>query len=91
MSPVGVFSLQPVRYLRRALGNGAGRSEATDLAPARNVAMNSPLVMDFAWGGYKGARGGSGQQGAGALGDGARRVRQARAAPLHARAVGSRT
>ena len=53
--------------------------------------MNLPLVIDFAWGGYKGAGGGSGQQGAGALSGGAHRVRQARDAPLRGRAVGGWT
>lgn len=59
--------------------------------PARNVAVNLPLMIDFAWGGYRGAGGVSGQQGAGALGHSAHRIFQARGAPLCGRAVGGQT
>lgn len=59
--------------------------------PTRNVAVNLPLAIDFACGGYKGAGGGSGQQGAGALGDGAHHVHQTRDAPLRGCAVGGWT
>lgn len=76
---------------RGAPGNGVDRSQTTNLVPTRSVAVNLPLMMDFIWGGYKGAGAGSGQQGAGGPGDGAWSIRQARDAPLRGRAVGGRT
>lgn len=91
MSPIGLFNLQPMYNLCGAPGNGVDGSQTTNLVPTRSVAVNLPLMVDFVWGGHKGAGVGSGQQGAGGPGDGACRVRQARDAPLRGRAVGGRT